>query len=419
MLAYTDYTEGVSHYYGYDEAGNIDAYDTYDLTGENAFDSDEYEYTDGKLTSFNGQTISYDSSGRTVNYRGKAITYFDEDANAIKSIGNAVFTYNADGLRRSKTVNGVTHYYYYDGINLVKEEWGDNILVFFYDANGSPVGMQYRNSTYASGTWDTYLYKKNLQGDVIAVYNTSGTKLVSYSYDAWGRILSTTYHNSGANTTATHNPMRYRGYYYDDDLDLYYLATRYYDPEVRRFVTADKILSNADGDLHGYNLYVYCFNNPLAYTDYTGEWPDWLDNIINTWTENSFVYNVLSKNVTADFGVGIGMGGEVKLGNLKAGAISRMDILGIEFSGYDINFGHFGRSALYLGYGDVFLGMESKTFESFDGTVRDTYETLPENSWGLGFDVGFVVSAHVNVSISFTGIYNSFIDYGRKWEWWD
>ena len=81
-------------------------------------------------------------------YRGKQITYLQADANKIASIGNVSFTYDADGMRRSKTVNGVTHYYTYDGIRLVKEEWGNNVMVFLYDALGSPVGMQYRNSTY-------------------------------------------------------------------------------------------------------------------------------------------------------------------------------------------------------------------------------------------------------------------------------
>ena len=170
-------------------------------------------------------------------------------------------------------MNGVTHYYYYDGINLVKEEWGDNILVFFYDVNGSPVGMQYRDLSDDEGSWDTYLYEKNLQGDIVAVYNTSGTKLVSYRYDAWGRILGTSYHNGGANTTAVHNPFRYRGYYYDDDLDLYYLATRYYDPVVRRFVTMDDyaVVTATPMGLTDKNLFAYCDNNPITRVDNGGE----------------------------------------------------------------------------------------------------------------------------------------------------
>ena len=86
------------------------------------------------------------------------------------------------------------------------------------------------------------------------------------------KALNTSYHNGGANTTAVHNPFRYRGYYYDSDLNLYYLATRYYDPEVRRFVTMDDpSYLGANGDLVSYNLFAYCSNNPVMYVDPTGE----------------------------------------------------------------------------------------------------------------------------------------------------
>jgi hypothetical protein len=79
--------------------------------------------------------------------------------------------------------------------------------------------MQYHASTYAQNVWDTYWFEKNLQGDIVAVYNTSGTKLVSYIYDAWGNT-TVTYSNGGASTTAVKNPFTYRGYYYDSDLGL-------------------------------------------------------------------------------------------------------------------------------------------------------------------------------------------------------
>ena len=183
-------------------------------------------------------------------------------------------------MRRTKAVGNVTHYYTYDGINLIREEWGNNTLVFLYDASGSPIGMQYRNSSYASGVWDTYYYEKNLQGDIIAVYNSSGTKLVTYTYDAWGYIISTTYSNGGASTAAAYNPLKYRGYYYDDDLDLYYLATRYYDPEVCRFITADSYVSTGQGIL-GYNRYAYCGNNPVVRVDRCGDYWQSMKDIIS------------------------------------------------------------------------------------------------------------------------------------------
>ena len=106
-----------------------------------------------------------------------------------------------------------------------------------------------------------------MQGDIVAVYNAAGTKLISYAYNAWGEF-TTTYHNSGDSTTAINNPYLYRGYYYDYDLGLYYLESRYYDANTCRFINADNALYHT---MHGYNLFAYCNNNPVNYVDYTGE----------------------------------------------------------------------------------------------------------------------------------------------------
>ena len=98
--------------------------------------------------------------------------------------------------------------------------------MYLYEADGSPIGMQYRNTSYAEGVFDTYWFEKNLQGDIVAVYNQAGTKLIAYTYDAWGNA-SITYSNGGASTTATYNPFRYRGYYFDSESGFYYLNSRY------------------------------------------------------------------------------------------------------------------------------------------------------------------------------------------------
>ena len=90
--------------------------------------------------------------------------------------------------------------------------------------------MQYRNKTYGTYTFDTYYFEKNLQGDIIAIYTENGTKIGSYTYDAWGNCTIST--ESGTTTiqkriVRTLNPFRYRGYYYDTDTGLYYLQSRY------------------------------------------------------------------------------------------------------------------------------------------------------------------------------------------------
>ena len=155
------------------------------------------------------------------------------------------------------------------------------IAVFLYDSFGLPLGIAYRTSDQSAGTWTNYWFERNLQGDVVAIYDNSNTKLVSYNYDAWGNH-TTTYYNGGGNLTAiVNNPIRYRGYYYDADLGLYYLQTRYYDAKLARFVNPDSLMSGANGSLHGFNLYVYCFNNPVNLNDSTGSWPSWND-IVST-----------------------------------------------------------------------------------------------------------------------------------------
>ena len=110
-------------------------------------------------------------------------------------------------------------------------------IIYIYDANGSPVGFKYRSIGYAEDVWDEYFYEKNLQGDIIAIYSASGAKLYTYAYDAWGKFARTQVYATP--TTAIVNPYTYRGYYYDSDLGLYYLQSRYYDPNTCRFINAD------------------------------------------------------------------------------------------------------------------------------------------------------------------------------------
>ena len=99
--------------------------------------------------------------------------------------------------------------------------------------------MVYRNSTMSIGVFEEYLFVKNIQGDILHVYNSAGKKLVSYVYDAWGNIISTTYSNGGGTSAARFNPFTYRGYYRDSDTGYYWLQSRYYSAQLQRFINAD------------------------------------------------------------------------------------------------------------------------------------------------------------------------------------
>jgi RHS repeat-associated protein len=115
-----------------------------------------------------------------------------------------------------------------------------------------------------------YFYLRNLQGDVVGIADTSGTVVASYTYDAWGNILSTT----GSNMTiANANPIRYRGYYWDAETGYYFLQTRYYSPEWRRFINSDCMFIAGDA-LTGSNMYGYCDGNPVMQCDPWGMAPD-------------------------------------------------------------------------------------------------------------------------------------------------
>ncbi|MBE6948175.1 MAG: RHS repeat-associated core domain-containing protein [Ruminococcaceae bacterium] len=117
-----------------------------------------------------------------------------------------------------------------------------------------------------------YYYLVNLQGDVMGIVDSTGNIVVSYTYDAWGKPLSTT--GMMASTLGSLNPLRYRGYVYDQETGLYYLQSRYYNPEIGRFINADDYISTGQG-LLSKNAFTYCYNNPVIYSDYAGEFP-WL-----------------------------------------------------------------------------------------------------------------------------------------------
>jgi len=116
-------------------------------------------------------------------------------------------------------------------------------MTYLYDTNGSPVGIMYRDSTMTADSYQYYLFERNLQGDIVAIYSSTGTLLATYKYDAWGNH-TVEYQNGGDQIVAVaSNPFRYRGYYYDSEIGFYYLNSRYYDPSIGRFVNADVYVS--------------------------------------------------------------------------------------------------------------------------------------------------------------------------------
>ncbi len=263
-------TSAIKYEYTYDDRGNIlnkkEYAVTVDENGEKVYtlidsNTDTYVYDEkwkDELVSYNGQSIAYDAIGNPINYMGSTLTW--TMGRQLASFGDISYTYNEDGIRTSKTLNNVTTKFYVDNANIIEQTNGTTTLYFFYDGNGEIVGFKYNNNDY--------IYIKNAMNDIVGIADSSGNLIASYRYDAWGKVIAIT----GSNVFIGElNPFRYRGYYYDCDIKMYYLQSRYYDPEIGRFINSDSVdyIGITETDI-SYNAFAYCNNNPIFSTDEDG-----------------------------------------------------------------------------------------------------------------------------------------------------
>lgn len=254
----------------------------YDLGG-NLTEVKEYAYTTGELPAFpeRTETGSYASvwKDQLVNWNGTAMTY-DAIGNMLtrgnityrwtmgrKLAGvnngkNIQYFYDHTGSRTKKVVDGTATEYRMAGELLVSEITNGQTFWYTYDSNANLVSIIIGGKNY--------FYVRNLQNDIIALIDEDGNTVVNYTYDSWGKILSIT--GSLKDTVGQQNPFRYRGYYYDKETGMYYLKNRYYDPELRRFISSDAVttLIASTETLHNRNLYTYCNQNPLTRSDGNG-----------------------------------------------------------------------------------------------------------------------------------------------------
>lgn len=243
--------------YAYDSRGNITSKTESGTTTTFTYSTGGWK---DQLVSVNGIDLTYDDNGNVLTYGEKEYTW--NSGRNLESITDGdntySYTYDENGIRTSKTVNGVTTYFNTkDGVILSQTD-GTNTWYFQYDTNGSPLGF------VLNGT--QYFYITNQMGDVLAITDINGSIVGNYEYDAWGKVLT-------ADTDlAKQNPLRYRGYYYDNETDYYYLQSRYYDSNIGRFISADVLeLSQITKDSPaGTNLYSYCNNGPVGNTDSDG-----------------------------------------------------------------------------------------------------------------------------------------------------
>ena len=268
-----DYLHNYYINYSLDGNGNIHSVNTQALdrdglpTGSprgNIYYYDDKQWCD-KLTGVNGVgNITYDEIGNPLNYRdGMSFTWRNGrwlSTTTLNDGTKVTYRYNANGMRTQKKVGSkVTDYYYDSNNNLIAQKTDNATLFFYYDTENSPVALSYNGKMF--------YYVKNLQGDIVKILDEDGNEKASYVYNAWGDIIS-----QSDDELASINPLRYRGYVYDEDTTLYYLQTRYYDPTTGRFINADDTAYiGATGTVLSANIFTYCENNPIIKKDINGK----------------------------------------------------------------------------------------------------------------------------------------------------
>lgn len=193
----------------------------------------------------------------------------------LKSASGTTYEYNADGIRTAKRSGSFDEFYSIEGGRIAamkRVEGGDEKVVLFnYDEAGQLVGFTYGDKEY--------FYERNLMGDIASVIDAKGHSYVSYDYDDWGVPEVRADDSATGEEIAKLNHFMFRGYFHDDETGFYYLKTRYYDPDLGRFVSMDSQIGKI-GETMGMNLFAYCSCNPVGMTDENGQWGNWFTKLL-------------------------------------------------------------------------------------------------------------------------------------------
>jgi len=173
-------------------------------------------------------------------------------------------TFNGSGF----TINQTIKYELIDD-KVIFETDGTFGIMYTYDYDGTLISFNYDSDIHDTYVGSEYFYIRNQMGDITHISNSSGVVVVHYLYDAYGNIVDIDY-ASGYAAIAEANPYRYRGYRYDSETNLYYLNSRYYNPQIGRFMNSDKVFCQFSS-IASTNVYVYVNNNPINFQDEDGE----------------------------------------------------------------------------------------------------------------------------------------------------
>ena len=417
--------------YSYDAGGNITerkeyAYTTAEqLDNETATATKEYVYrTSGwkdQLLSYDGESIVYDASGNPTTYRGATLGF--EAGRRLKSYKKAgdanayEFTFDYRGVRNSKKTKDAdghdkTWSFYYDedgklwgetksekvlqgnfGIKL----WTDKITkIGYFHLNSGLAGFTLSRQTgIADAVKADYIYRKNALGDIDGIFDADMNLIGEYVYDAWGNC---TIEAAGANNIEIMeiNPFRYRGYYWDKELNLYYLQTRYYDPQTGRFINADNVgygVINFN-KINALNLYSYCINNPINYKDPTGEdWKSFWKKVGNFFNKVVDTIDAVIMTFSIEGGVGMGFGFDWELGPVSFDFGGHGNLFYFKAGGdEDYPFGTEREVGFGFKFGNIAVGFNfSEEYEPYGGEGFESSTNEPKAFLGVGAGFYFVV----------------------------
>lgn len=234
--------DSVVHEFTYDDQGNPLTITNFDFSGTS--------YVHANLTWFGRQLTSisvvdeYDQTQASISY-----SYNDQGyrTKMVITVGSTVETFLYELL--NSTV-------YYETYTNSSNSGMNYELSYLLDSGNEIIGFVYNG--------DAYYYLKDIQGNILSVVDNEGTIQVQYEYDAYGNLI-----NSPAGTIAQINPYTYRGYRWDSEISMFYLNSRFYNPEMSRFISSDGLLG-VSGDIQSTNMYAYCVNNPVMFSDPTG-----------------------------------------------------------------------------------------------------------------------------------------------------
>ena len=361
---------------------------TYDKRGYLVGDNDRtYEYDDnGNITKNGENIITYNSDNHLLvnSINRSQITYYSSlplypstykgmslsfDGKRLISVtlpdGNHFeYKYNVDGLRIKRSGNRsgpVT--YSYSGNKLILQESSSLKLEFLYDEKDKLYGFIKNNN-------ERYYYIRDALGNILGIINQNGQIVVQYSYTSYGTCSI-----SGNTSLGNENPFRYKGYYYDVETSLYYLTTRYYDPEIGRFISPDSVDYLNPTTINGLNLYAYSQNNPIMYYDPTGHFAITLTTLL------------IGGLITGAIGAGIGLGTAVYKDVKEDGVLFNgdcTDYVGRTLGGFVAGFGVGICTVLGAGVGAAALGGTTATLFTSTGLTLSL-----ESALGIGSGVAF------------------------------